>query len=546
MGYKGQVELKSSDIKRQTITGSTSATHTLNWTPPNEQSLIVTINGVKQHDASYSITAPNSLVLSAALLSTDEMEVIGINDAGQTITPAQGSVTNDMISGSAAIALSKLATDPSNASNLASGTVPTARLGSGSASSSTVLHGDNTWAEISGGTAWQSVQTTAFTAVAGNGYPINTTASAITVTLPASASVGDTIEFVDYAGTCDTNAITLDRNGLNIRGETRDRVIRAHRAGIKLVYVDATQGWETVTSRTANALTGTLAATGGVVTYVGDSTIHTFTTSGNFVAVGSADVEVLIVAGGGGGASQHSGGGGAGGYRSISSIPVTSNTYSIVVGAGGAGGQYSGGYGGDGSVSSGLGYSSAGGGGAGSYSAQTGRTGGSGGGGGTDYGTGGTGNTPSTSPAQGNNGGAASQHHPSPGGGGGGGGSGAVGTDGGSGATGGGDGGVGTQNNIDGNNYFWAGGGGGASHMVSATSGDGGQGGGGGGGNAYGPAGSGGTGGINNGGDGITGTSGTTGGAGGQHSGGGGGGSGSNADIAGAGGSGIVIIKYAT
>ncbi|MCP4952437.1 MAG: hypothetical protein GY922_11400, partial [Proteobacteria bacterium] len=36
------------------------------------------------------------------------MEVIGINDAGQTITPAQGSVTNDMISGSAAIAQSKV------------------------------------------------------------------------------------------------------------------------------------------------------------------------------------------------------------------------------------------------------------------------------------------------------------------------------------------------------------------------------------------------------------------------------------------------------
>jgi hypothetical protein len=33
-----------------------------------------------------------------------------------------------------------------NASNLASGTVPTARLGSGTANSSTFLRGDNTWA----------------------------------------------------------------------------------------------------------------------------------------------------------------------------------------------------------------------------------------------------------------------------------------------------------------------------------------------------------------------------------------------------------------
>ena len=41
-----------------------------------------------------------------------------------------------------------------------------------------------------GGLDWQSVETGAtFTAVAGNGYPVNTTAQACTVTLPASASV---------------------------------------------------------------------------------------------------------------------------------------------------------------------------------------------------------------------------------------------------------------------------------------------------------------------------------------------------------------------
>jgi len=43
------------------------------------------------------------------------------------------------------VTTAKMATDPTNATNLASGTVGSARMGSGSASSSTVLYGDGTW-----------------------------------------------------------------------------------------------------------------------------------------------------------------------------------------------------------------------------------------------------------------------------------------------------------------------------------------------------------------------------------------------------------------
>ena len=55
----------------------------------------------------------------------------------------------------------------------------------------------------SGVLVW-SVQTTNFTAVAGNGYYVNTTSAAITVTLPATPSAGNQIALVDYAGTFDT------------------------------------------------------------------------------------------------------------------------------------------------------------------------------------------------------------------------------------------------------------------------------------------------------------------------------------------------------
>src|SRR5210317_1066750 len=71
------------------------------------------------------------------------------------------------------------------------------------------------------GISWQSdIKTASFTAVAGEGYWINTTSAAITVTLPASASVGDTIEFTDYARTWGTNNLTINQNSLNFQGGT--------------------------------------------------------------------------------------------------------------------------------------------------------------------------------------------------------------------------------------------------------------------------------------------------------------------------------------
>ena len=96
MSYIGAKELKASDIRRFDVTGSTSATHTLTWTAPTEQSLIVTINGVKQQEDAYSVSG-TTLTLTSALFSTDKLEVIGINDIGTTITPAQNSVTADTI-----------------------------------------------------------------------------------------------------------------------------------------------------------------------------------------------------------------------------------------------------------------------------------------------------------------------------------------------------------------------------------------------------------------------------------------------------------------
>jgi hypothetical protein len=110
--------------------------------------------------------------------------------------------------------------------------------------SGTTAVGQLSFAEVSGGTSWQAVKTSAtFTAVAGEGYFINTTSNAIEMDLPAG-NIGDEISFIDYAGTFDTNALTIDQNGTEkIAGSTDPLTVSTERAANTLVYVDSTQGW---------------------------------------------------------------------------------------------------------------------------------------------------------------------------------------------------------------------------------------------------------------------------------------------------------------
>jgi hypothetical protein len=103
--------------------------------------------------------------------------------------------------------------------------------------------GNLTFAEVSGGTSWQAVKTTGFTAVAGEGYFCDTTSAAFTATLPAG-TLGDEISFIDYAGTFDTNNLTIAPNGAEkIQGSAASLTVSVERAGLTLVYTDGTQGW---------------------------------------------------------------------------------------------------------------------------------------------------------------------------------------------------------------------------------------------------------------------------------------------------------------
>ena len=298
-----------------------------------------------------------------------------------------------------------------------------------------------------------TAKTASFTAVSGNGYFVNTTSGAITVTAPASPSAGDIFGIKDYAGTFETNNVTVDRNGSLFDGATSNAVLETDQLSVFFVYVDGTQGWKATQSDAGDYGARFVAATGGTVITCGNFKTHVFTGPGTFTVscagntAGSNTVDYFVVAGGGAATGDRGGGGGAGGFRvsnSVGCIPaptmsplanptglsVSAQGYPITVAAGGTAASPPIGAGGNGSSSTFSTITSTGGGG----SAVSGsNTGGSGSGG--YCGAGGAGNTPPVSPPQGNPGGlgAGAPKH----GAGGGGGAGATGSDGTTGGTGG-------------------------------------------------------------------------------------------------------------
>ena len=161
------------------------------------------------------------------IVYTDGTDVIEV-----PTTPADGSITS-----------AKLATDAVITAKISASQVTNAKLANKSITLNGVTATLGSSVTIAAGTDWQAVKTTTFTAVAGEGYFVNTNGGAFTMTLPASPTIGDEVSFVDYAGTFDTNNLTIGRNSENIQGSAADLTVSVERAANTLVYTDGTQGW---------------------------------------------------------------------------------------------------------------------------------------------------------------------------------------------------------------------------------------------------------------------------------------------------------------
>jgi hypothetical protein len=283
MAYIGKQPVVGNFVKLDAITTSATATYNLlnggvAYFPQTANNCIVSLNGVIQSPTSAYTISGSTIVFSDALTASDSIDfILVLGDVLSIGTPSDGTVT---------------------AAKLASG--------------------------VAGLIAWQSIVTAAtLTAVSGRGYWIDTTSNACTVTLPASATAGDTIILVDYARNWSTNAVTINQNSLNFQGSTSPNPIyNTNRQSVTLIYSGATQGW--------------------IPTVDDDVTLET---------PQPYSVDFLVIAGGGAGSPNAGGGGGAGGYRNSysteasggggsSETSLTFNigtVYTVTVGAGGAG-----------------------------------------------------------------------------------------------------------------------------------------------------------------------------------------------------------------
>ena len=94
-------------LKRQDITGDGTASYTLDYKVASVNDILVYVNHVKQDPSSMTVYG-TSLTMGGNVSSSDDFYVIFLGQALQTVTPADNTITNAMVSSNAAIATNKL------------------------------------------------------------------------------------------------------------------------------------------------------------------------------------------------------------------------------------------------------------------------------------------------------------------------------------------------------------------------------------------------------------------------------------------------------
>ena len=93
-----------------------------------------------------------------------------------------------------------------------------------------------TWVE-------KAVGDSPYTASDGDNIICDCSSGAITITLPASPTIGMQVKIIDGDGNAGTNNITVDGGAEKVQGDAADMTISTNSAGVSLVYYDSGNGW---------------------------------------------------------------------------------------------------------------------------------------------------------------------------------------------------------------------------------------------------------------------------------------------------------------
>jgi hypothetical protein len=187
---------QETSIQSFTGDGSTTA-FTLTDLPVVPTGLIVFVDGIQQKLTSNYSVSGNNVVFTSAPDASSEIDVY---------TLVKEKVSIDTV---------------------ADGTITLAKLNAG------IQKSVGQYYEISSNT----------TAIASRYYMVNTSGGAITLTLPASPTMGDTVRVLDATSSFGTNNLTIGRNANKIQGDAADMTVSTTDAAFDLVYYNATYGW---------------------------------------------------------------------------------------------------------------------------------------------------------------------------------------------------------------------------------------------------------------------------------------------------------------
>lgn len=234
--------------------GSTTA-FTMGADPLTENNTAVYIDGVYQQKNTYTQSG-TTLTFSTAPPNGATIEVNRISASAVTVgTPDDNTVSTVKIQNLAVttdkLANSTGASDGVTTGKIATSAVTDSKLATNSVTTVKITDANVTLAKLAAAVQARlrpeldsaTAKTAAFNAVAGKKYYVDTTSSAITATLPASPSVGDNIQFVDFAGTFATNNLTLGRNGKKVLRLAADGVVDQDNFAMIWEFTGDTHGW---------------------------------------------------------------------------------------------------------------------------------------------------------------------------------------------------------------------------------------------------------------------------------------------------------------